>query len=70
MRALMRGRTILGERVFDVDRTIDWMASRGGFDMTQIGIMGNSGGGTTSMFAGAVLPRLTHVMPSCIAPPV
>ena len=65
MRALMRGSTALGERVFDVDRTIDWMASRGDFDMTQIGIMGNSGGGTTSMFAGAVLPRLTHVMPSC-----
>ena len=65
MRALMRGSTTLGERVFDVDRTIDWMASRGDFDMTQIGIMGNSGGGTTSMFAGAVLPRLTHIMPSC-----
>ena len=65
MCALMRGSTALGERVFDVDRTIDWMASHGDFDMTQIGIMGNSGGGTTSMFAGAVLPRLTHVMPSC-----
>jgi len=27
--------------------------------------MGNSGGGTTSMFAGAMLSRITHVMPSC-----
>ena len=63
MRALMRGSTALGERVFDVDRTIDWMASRGDFDMTQIGIMGNSGGGTTSLFAGAVLPRLTLSCP-------
>jgi len=27
--------------------------------------MGNSGGGTTSLFAAALLPRLTHAMPSC-----
>lgn len=62
--ALLRGRTALGERVFDVDRTIDYLAERGDFDISKIGVMGNSGGGTTSMFAGAVLPRLTHVMPS------
>lgn len=65
MRALLRGRTILGERVYDVDRVIDYLESRGDFDMTHLGVMGNSGGGTTSMFAGALLPRLTHVMPSC-----
>ena len=62
--ALLRGRTALGERVFDVDRTIDYLAERGDFDISKIGVMGNSGGGTTSMFAGAVLPRLTHIMPS------
>lgn len=65
MRALLRGRTALGERVFDVDRTIDYLASRGDFDLSHLGILGNSGGGTTSMFAGAVLPRLTHILPSC-----
>ena len=27
--------------------------------------MGNSGGGTTGMFAGAVLDRITHVIASC-----
>ena len=63
MRALMRGRTILGERVFDVDRTIDYLASRGDFDVSKLGIMGTSGGGTTTMFAGAVLSRPTHLMP-------
>ncbi len=65
MRALLRGRTALGERIFDVDRTIDYLTSRGDFDLSRLGIMGNSGGGTTAMFAGAILPRLTHVMPSC-----
>lgn len=65
MCALLRGRTALGERIFDVDRTIDYLASRGDFDLSRLGILGNSGGGTTSMFAGAVLPRLTHILPSC-----
>lgn len=62
---LLSGRTALGERVFDVDRAIDYLSTRPDFDLSQVGVMGNSGGGTTSMFAGAVLPRLTHVMPSC-----
>lgn len=63
--ALLSGRTAIGERVFDVDRAIDYLATRPDFDLSQVGVMGNSGGGTTSMFAGAVLPRLTHGMPSC-----
>ena len=65
MRALMLGRTLLAERIYDVDRGIDYLLSRGDADPERIGVMGNSGGGTTSMFAGAMLPRLTHVMPSC-----
>jgi len=65
MRALMLGRTLLAERVYDVDRGIDYLLSRGDADPKRIGVMGNSGGGTTSMFAGALLPRITHVMPSC-----
>ena len=27
--------------------------------------MGNSGGGTISLFSAALLPRITHAMPSC-----
>ena len=45
MRALLLGRTLLGERVFDVDRAIDYLESRGDVDMTTLGLMGNSGGG-------------------------
>ncbi|MCA1808939.1 MAG: alpha/beta hydrolase family protein, partial [Lentisphaerae bacterium] len=29
------------------------------------GVMGNSGGGTTSLFAAALLPRIAFAMPSC-----
>jgi hypothetical protein len=65
MHALMLGRTLIGERVYDVDRGIDYLASRGDADMDRIGVMGNSGGGTTSVFAAALLDRLDFAMPSC-----
>ena len=65
MHALMLGRTLLGERVFDVDRGIDYLAERGDADMDRIGVMGNSGGGTVSLFSAALLPRIRYAMPSC-----
>ena len=63
--ALMSGRSAIGERVFDIDRVIDYLATRKDFNLSQVGIIGHSMGGTTAMFAGAVLPRLTHVVISC-----
>jgi dienelactone hydrolase len=65
MHALMLGRTLAGERVFDVDRGLDYLAARGDVDMKRVGVMGNSGGGTISMYAAALLPRLSFAMPSC-----
>jgi len=65
MHALMLGRTLMGERVFDVDRGIDYLATRDDVDMRRIGVMGNSGGGTITVFSAALLPRLAFAMPSC-----
>ncbi len=65
MNALLLGRTLLGERVFDVDRAIDYLQTREDCDPERIGVLGNSGGGTTSLYAGALLPRLRFIMPSC-----
>lgn len=65
MHALMLGRTLVGERVYDVDRAIDYLAWRGDADMKSIGVMGNSGGGTISLFSAALLPRIAFAMPSC-----
>jgi dienelactone hydrolase len=65
MHALMLGRTLVGERVYDVDRGIDYLAQRGDADMRRIGVMGNSGGGTISLFSAALLPRIAFAMPSC-----
>ncbi len=65
MHALQLGRTMIGERVFDVDRTIDYLESRDDVDPKRIGVMGNSGGGTISLFSAALLDRLQFAMPSC-----
>ncbi len=65
LRAMMLGTTFIAQRVRDVDCGIDYLAMRGDVNMKRIGVMGNSGGGTTSVFAAAVLPRLVFAMPSC-----
>ena len=62
--AFMFGETLIGNRVFDVDRAIDFIYSRKELNKDKIGIVGNSGGGTTAVYSGAILNRLTHVMPS------
>lgn len=64
MRALMLGRTLLGERVYDVDRAIDYLMSRGDADPGKIGALGNSGGGTVGLYAGALLDRISCVVAS------
>lgn len=65
LQALLLGRTLVGERVWDVDRGIDYLLSRGDVDPKRIGVMGNSGGGTVTLYAAALLPRLAFAMPSC-----
>ncbi len=65
MQALALGKTLIGERVYDVDRGIDYLAARGDARMERIGVMGNSGGGTVTLFSAALLPRVAFAMPSC-----
>lgn len=64
MQALMLGRTLVGERVYDVDRALDYLALRGDADADNVGIMGHSAGGATSLYAAALLPRIAYAMPS------
>ncbi len=56
--ALLVGQTMLGWRVWDVMRTIDYIATRADLDAGRIGCMGISGGGTVTVFAAALEPRL------------
>lgn len=65
LHALMLGRTLLGERVYDVERALDWIATRPELDRARVGIVGNSGGGTVALWAGALLPRIGFVLASC-----
>ena len=64
MHALFLGRTLLGERVYDVDRAMDYLMARGDADPRRIGVTGNSTGGLVALFAAALLPRIRFAMPS------
>lgn len=63
--ALMLGRTLTGERVFDVMRAIDFIETRTELDKTRIGCMGNSTGGTVTFYAACVDPRIRLAIVSC-----
>ncbi len=56
--ALLVGHTMIGWRVWDVMRTIDYIATRPELDAKRIGCMGISGGGTVTVFSSALEPRI------------
>ena len=56
--ALMLGQTLIGWRVWDVMRTIDYIATRPDLDSSRVGCVGISGGGTATLFATALEPRI------------
>lgn len=62
-RALMFGRTLIGERVWDMMRLIDYAATRPEIDLSRIVITGNSGGGTVTLFAAAIDTRISVAVP-------
>jgi len=62
-RAYLYGRTLIGERVHDMGRLIDYAATRPEIDTTRIVITGNSGGGTISLFTAALDPRISVAVP-------
>lgn len=63
MHALLFGRTLIGERVWDVMRLIDWAVSREEVDARSIVVTGNSGGGTVTLFSAAVDTRIRVAVP-------
>ena len=65
LRALHQGRPLTGQRVFDVMRTIDFIATQRDLDASRIGCAGNSTGGTVSFYAAAIDPRIHLAVVSC-----
>ena len=65
MSALLMGRTLLGERVWDISRAIDVLGKFPMLDTERIALMGNSGGGTATYYAACMEERIKIAMPSC-----
>jgi dienelactone hydrolase len=56
--ALLLGQTMIGWRVWDTMRTIDWVQTRRELDATRLGCVGISGGGTCTQFTAALDSRI------------
>jgi len=59
LNALLLGKTLIGLRVWDVMRLIDYVRSRSEPMVSGVGCVGLSGGGTTTLFSTALEPRIT-----------
>lgn len=65
-RAILSGRTTIGERVWDISRVIDAVLEHfAEVDPDRVCLMGNSGGGTATYYAACLEERITLAMPSC-----
>lgn len=62
-RAFLFGRTLIGERVNDMGRLIDYAAGRPEIDAARIAIVGQSGGGTVALFTAALDERISLCVP-------
>jgi dienelactone hydrolase len=68
MVALLLGRTSLGEKILDLRRAVDALASFPEIDAGRVYAVGNSGGGTLAWYAACVEPRLRGlILGSCFA---
>ena len=67
MTAINMGRTVIGERVWDVSRGIDALTEMAlpEIDLNRIMILGNSGGGTVSFYAACLDQRIGYAAPGC-----
>ena len=62
--ALLFGETMIGWRVYDMMRSIDYLETRPDVDADRIGCIGISGGGTATLFGAAVEQRIKAVLVS------
>lgn len=59
------GQTLLAMRVHDIRCAVDYIHARHELDAHRVALTGNSGGGTVTLYAGALEERLTAAIPSC-----
>ncbi len=64
--AFNMGRTLIGERIWDIGKALDATAETFDFvDMDKVLVTGNSGGGTASYYAACFDERIKLSVPSC-----
>ncbi|WP_165452403.1 alpha/beta hydrolase family protein [Paenibacillus thalictri] len=63
--SLLMGRSLIGERVHDVSRLMDYAESRPELDMSKVMITGSSSGGAVCVFAAALDERIGLAAPGC-----
>lgn len=64
MQALLLGRTMIGERVWDVRRALDILETFSEVDMRRLVCVGDSGGGTITYYLTCVEPRIAAAIPA------
>ena len=62
---LLAGRTATGERVWDMQRILDWATKLQDVDSQHVLMMGNSGGGMVTLFTAACDERVGIAVASC-----
>ncbi|MBC7288549.1 MAG: acetylxylan esterase, partial [Armatimonadetes bacterium] len=65
MRCMMAGTTAIGQRVLQAMVCFDYLSSLPEVDSGRLVVMGQSGGGTTSLFTGALDERVWATVVSC-----
>ena len=66
MTSLLIGRTMIGERVWDISRAIDVLEKHfPQVDSAKVLCLGNSGGGTATFYAACMDERIKGAVPSC-----
>ena len=62
---LLAGRTPIAERVWDMQRLLNWAEKNPLIDRTRIAMTGNSGGGVLTAYTTAIDTRIKVAIPSC-----
>ena len=62
--ALMLGRTLMGYRIVEARRALDWLSARPEVDANRLGMTGISGGGQVTFHTAALDPRIKAVLVS------
>lgn len=62
LRAIVVGKTLIGMRVDDTIRAIDWLASRPDVDSSSVTVYGNDAQGLVALHAAALDARVTDVV--------